>query len=854
MHFKRQIYLILFFTGLVIALISYISLQEKNNFIHGEVKDFQRNQLSYVKQVAEKVEFRLGGLHDDLYALSQRIEVQFLRKNSCLLNMIQVFRQNSELINAIYRMDDKKEIRYGYPRLACPVVGEQLDAVFEQCRLTGKTFFRVMRRHNDGRDLLVIARPVYTIQGDVHLNPSNKFAGIVFFTTSLNYLQEYFFSAAGYGERGYPWFIDENRLLICTANESHRGKRFDEFLSRELPGERSRDIRNILARMQKKETGVGRYGYALHDNRQSDYMKLVAFTPLELPDQTWSIAVSNLLSAVEAPLHTSLSRQRVYISFLFCVIGTMAAMAIFLIRKNHAVQVNRLRAKDRETLEIRKEWQFTFDAIDSMVVLLDKDLKIIRANQATSTLCRTPMADLDDRSLWDFLFEKESAHVADSICQTLTCGRAYSEKIWSDRLQKRLLFTALPAPEGGGRRIKVICYAKDITQMDEIQEQLDRARKMESVGAMAGGVAHELNNILSAVVGYPEILLMELSRDSDMRPPIEAIQEAGRRASDVVADMLTVARGVAAERVIEDMNALIDESLEMPAFKAIEQEFPGVSFTVSPDPDLFLISCSAVHIKKCLMNLIRNAAESVAEGGCVEITTTNYYLDDVDGLKNEHPNLSRGEYVVLSVSDTGPEISDMDLSRIFEPFYTCKNMGRSGTGLGLAVVWNILEEHGGTVKVKSGDAGTTFQLFFPARREAVRKPAQGDELDVFKGNGEKILVVDDESRQRDIATRMLGLLGYDAVAVASGEEAVARLAEDRVDLVLLDMMMEPGINGRQTYEKILKICPGQKAVIATGFAAGSEVDKTLALGAGQLIKKPYLIKQLAQAVQNTLRQ
>jgi len=211
-----------------------------------------------------------------------------------------------------------------------------------------------------------------------------------------------------------------------------------------------------------------------------------------------------------------------------------------------------------------------------------------------------------------------------------------------------------------------------------------------------------------------------------------------------------------------------------------------------------------------------------------------------------------GEYAVLSVSDDGSGIPAANLEKIFEPFYTKNVMGRSGTGLGLAVVWNSVQEHNGYINVKSGEKGTVFELYFPVTREEVAGAEAEVPLEDYFGQGEKILVVDDEERQREIACGMLTKLGYIAEAVSSGEEAIEYVKEHPVDLIVLDMVMPKGINGRKTYEEIIKIRPKQKAIIASGYAKTKEVDAAQELGAGKYIKKPYTLEKVGLAVKEEL--
>jgi two-component system, cell cycle sensor histidine kinase and response regulator CckA len=206
----------------------------------------------------------------------------------------------------------------------------------------------------------------------------------------------------------------------------------------------------------------------------------------------------------------------------------------------------------------------------------------------------------------------------------------------------------------------------------------------------------------------------------------------------------------------------------------------------------------------------------------------------------------------LSVSDDGSGISSEAIERIFEPFYTKKVMGRSGTGLGLSVTWNVIQDHGGYIGVITGENGTTFELFFPVTRRKILGKDLAIAIEDLKGSGETILVVDDVDSQRVISCNILETLGYKANSVSSGEEAVEFLKEHAVDLILLDMIMDPGMNGRETYEGIVKIHPNQKAIIISGFAETDEVREAQKLGAGQYIKKPVTIKRIGLAVKEEL--
>ena len=386
-------------------------------------------------------------------------------------------------------------------------------------------------------------------------------------------------------------------------------------------------------------------------------------------------------------------------------------------------------------------------------------------------------------------------------------------------------------------------------ERNSLENQLHRAQKMESLGIMAGGIAHDLNNILSGIVSYPELLLMDIPMDSPLRKPIETIRESGTRAVDVVADLLTITRGVATGRDILNLNTLVTGHLASAEHQLLEKTNAEVNFEVDLEPRLLNIRGSETHVRKTLLNLVVNATEAIEESGKVSISTENRYLDEP---LLGYEDVRQGEYAVLRISDNGCGISQKDLERIFEPFYTKKVMGRSGTGLGLAVVWNTVQDHNGYINVNSNENGTVFELYFPATRQELLIRETTVSLEAYLGRGETVLVVDDEERQREIATKMLSKLGYAAEAVSSGEEAVMHVKERPVDLILLDMVMPKGMDGQETYEAIIKIWPGQKAVIASGYAKTQAVRVAQKLGAGEYIKKPYTLEKLGMALKKEL--
>ncbi len=407
-----------------------------------------------------------------------------------------------------------------------------------------------------------------------------------------------------------------------------------------------------------------------------------------------------------------------------------------------------------------------------------------------------------------------------------------------------------------GCPIGVLGVTRDITERrradkekQALLESLARSKKMEALGTLAGGVAHDLNNVLSGVVSYPDLMLLDLPGDSPLRRPIEVIRESGKKAAAIVQDLLTLARrGVQAEEIV-NLNDLIGEYLISPECQRLRSFHPLIEVETRLEPELLNIMGSSIHLSKTLMNLISNAAEAMPSGGRIIIATENRYLNR--SLKGR--DVREGDYTILQISDSGMGIPAEDLQRIFEPFFTKKKMGRSGTGLGMAVVWGTVQDHNGYIDIQSAEgSGTQVTVFLPATRKELSAPVPLNPLDAYKGTGETVLVVDDLKEQREIAAKIIEKLGYVAKSAESGERAVELLRHEKADLLILDMIMEPGIDGFETYHQAKKLYPYQKAIIASGYAETERVTMAKRLGVGSYLKKPYTVHNLASAIKAEL--
>ncbi len=387
---------------------------------------------------------------------------------------------------------------------------------------------------------------------------------------------------------------------------------------------------------------------------------------------------------------------------------------------------------------------------------------------------------------------------------------------------------------------------------ETLHDRISRSEKMEAIGLLAGGVAHDLNNILSNTVTYPELALLDLPEDHKLYKPLELTRQAGLRAAAVIQDLLTLARRGSIVRETINLNTLIEEYLESIELQALLTAAEEIRIETDLEDGLSNIEASPVHIQKLLMNLVSNSIDAIENGGTITITTHN---EDVQQKSLFYSDLETGNYVVLTIEDTGTGIDPHDLDKIFEPFHTTKVMGQSGTGLGMSVVWGVVQDHHGGIDVMSHPGeGTRFEIYFPATTKAMEPAPAALPVDRLKGHGERVLIVDDLADQRRLTEEVLIRLGYQPSSCASGEEAAERLQEEDFDLILLDMVMDKGWDGPRTFMELIRISPGQKIILVSGFADVSRIRDAHDMGASGFVKKPFTLETIGRAIQKALNE
>ncbi len=400
--------------------------------------------------------------------------------------------------------------------------------------------------------------------------------------------------------------------------------------------------------------------------------------------------------------------------------------------------------------------------------------------------------------------------------------------------------------EFGGRSAQLV-VAQDVTERRALEKQLQQAQKFEAVGQLAGGVAHDFNNMIGAILGWVELGLEEAPRDGRIRSFFERIRQQAERAAALTRQLLAFARRQMIEPRSMDLNQSVTEVLSL-LEKVLGSD---IAIESSLAPNLPAVRADPTQIEQVLMNLCLNARDAMPEGGRLVIETQGAEFDEE--FCRHHTYARPGRFAMLAISDTGIGMDAATLDRIFEPFFTTKETGK-GTGLGLATVYGVVKQHSGFVQAYSEPGhGTTFRIYFPASQAAIEtSPLKEMEHAVPRGQ-ETILIAEDHEGLREIARETLTQLGYQLVMAADGEEAVEkfRAQRDQIDLVLLDVVL-PKLSGPEAYKRMQELQPHLPAIFTTGYSADTAMLKSVREKGFPILQKPYMPRNLARTVRETL--
>jgi len=503
--------------------------------------------------------------------------------------------------------------------------------------------------------------------------------------------------------------------------------------------------------------------------------------------------------------------------------------------------------KERERLKV------TLQSIGDGVITTDVEGRVVLLNKVARTLTGWEPEEAIGRKL-DEVFHIVNEHTrercenpVEKVLQTGgTVGLANDTLLLArDGAERVIADSGAPIVDAGGNTVGVVLVFRDVTEKIKLETELRHAHKMEAIGNLAGGIAHEFNNVLGIIIGNAELAIGDLDTWHPVAENLKEIKTASLRAKDVVKQLLAFSRKMDTKREPVDVRVIVKETLKLlraaiPSSIRIREVLPPQVDHVAADP---------TQIHQLLINLCNNAAQAMSEDGRLTIELNNVDLDYEAASK--HPDLQPGPYVRFSVCDTGCGIPVDLLDRVFDPYFTTKDVGK-GTGMGLAVVHGIVKAHNGAIDVESSvGEGTAFHVYFPASREEARQKEA--ETEMLPGGHERILFVDDEPSIVSLCDKLLRQLGY-SVSSSTDPIKIKELFEAdpyKYDLVVSDMAM-PRMTGDRLAKELIGIRPDVPIIICTGFSDKMSPDKAAKLGIKELINKPIMKLDLAKVVRRVL--
>jgi len=506
-------------------------------------------------------------------------------------------------------------------------------------------------------------------------------------------------------------------------------------------------------------------------------------------------------------------------------------------------------AETRGLLKELSDIKFALDE-SAIVAITDQTGKITYVNDKfceISKYSREELIGQDHRLVNSAYHPKEFIR---NIWTTISNGKVWRGEI-RNRAKDGTIYwvdtTIVPFLNEGGKPYQYVASRYDITEQKRIENQLLRAQRMESIGTLAGGIAHDFNNILSPILMATEMLQLN-DFDKETHRWLAIIRENSERGAELVKQVLTFARGMEGERIIVQVKHIIKDLV-----KVLKQTLPkSINVRSDLDPDLWIVRADPTQIHQVLMNLSINARDAMAFGGTLVLRAENVMLDE--NYARVHIDAKPGEYLMISVSDTGAGIAPDIQDRIFDPFFTTKEMGK-GTGLGLATALTIVRSHGGFINVYSDvGRGTKFSVYIPTAKleESSRKTIQIGSMP--RGAGELILVVDDEENIREITRATLEKFGFNVLTANDGTDAMAIYAQQsgEISVILTDIAM-PYMDGTALIRAVRKIDPNSKIVAMSGLMNSEQTAELQNLNVNAFLSKPYtaesLLKILAEILQ-----
>jgi PAS domain S-box-containing protein len=825
-----------YLTGLfMLVLIVFVFLLSS---IYGDAKkqaiqDLNKQQRVLANQAARGIEEHMNQITNTLKGLAEDPGIVDLDDHGIRI-MAYHARSLGDEIRGVTRVDSNGKIVYSLPYVK-GTTGRDISAQDHVAQIlrTRKPVVSDVFKAVQGFSAIAVHVPVFK---------GEKFHGTLGLLLSFDSIARRYIESVEIGKTGYAWVITGNGTEISCPVPGHEGKSVFENC-KDFP-----DIIAMANEMVKGKTGVTTYLFdQVRGKKTGKSVKHAVYMPIPLGNTFWSIVVAT----PEDEILASLYGLRLKLIFIVVSILVLCMASTFLVVRTGILAREQ---KKRESIvkaleESEALYRALVETTNTGFVIVGEKGEVIDANQEYVRLTgHSTLNEIMGKSVieWTAEYEKEKNRRAVEQCMTDGYIRNFEiDYVNGEGEIMPIEINATVVTRDGVSQIMTLC--RDIKERKKLEAQLIQAQKMESIGRLAGGVAHDFNNVLSVIIGYAEMALEQVGIQEPLHHALEEIHNAGKRSAALTRQLLGFARKQIIIPRNLDLNDTVTGMLKM-LQRLIGED---ISLAWKPGHDLWQVRIDPSQVDQILANLVVNSKDAISGTGLVSIETANTVIDE-DYCENLI-DCTPGEYAMLAIGDNGCGMSDEVIANVFEPFFTTKEVGK-GTGLGLATVYGIVKQNGGFIEMQSRlGEGTVVKIYLPK----VEKEAPAFRQEKLKQNlpagSETILLVEDDVPVLAMIKGILDDLGYAVMTASKPGQAVSLASEfsDTIHLVISDVIM-PEMNGRELMDKLKSIIPQIKCLYVSGYTADVIAHHGVLDKGVSFIQKPFSVQVLANKVREVL--
>ena len=821
---------------LLLAIVAFLAVLILS--IYGDVKkqnivDLNVQQMAYARQAARGIQDHMEQVIHTLDFFAQLPQIKTMSgEGKEILAAYQKY--HNDEIRGITRVDKHGRIVYAVPysaEMACADLSGQ-----DHIRKVTKTHKPVIS------DVFMAVQGFRSVAVHVPVFRQGAYDGTIAFLLSFDVIAKNHIENIRVGKNGYAWVISEKGYVISSPIQGQVGKSAFEVYKNHTR------ILAMISEMLKGKEGTAAYYYNHLDGIKNEKsLKHAVYLPIAIGNTFWSIAVAT-------PEDEAMASMKGFHVKLIVMIAALVLLCVaytyFIVSSRAAGREQKAREAIVRALEESEAlYRALIETTNTGFVIIDFEGRVIDANMEYVHLTgHKTLKEIRGRNVLEWTASSDKERNREAVERCLREGRIKNFEVdYRDKSGQTtsIEINATVVEKEGNGRILTLC--RDIKDRKKLEAQLLQAHKMESVGRLAGGVAHDFNNMLSVIIGYAETALRKMEPSDPLYHNLEEVLKAGRRSADLTRQLLAFARRQIVHPRVLDLNETVAGMLAM-LQRLIGEE---IHLLWKPGKELWHLRMDPSQIDQILANLLVNAKDAIVGPGKVIIETVNVLLDDA--YCTSHLGCRAGEYVLLAISDNGCGMEKELLANIFDPFFTTKDIGE-GTGLGLATVYGIVKQNGGYINVYSEPGkGTTVKLYLPRYAGHVAETSEKQEVRPLKGGNETVLIVEDDKAVLELATGMLEDLGYKVLAAKNPTVAV-KIAKDYqgpIDLLLTDVVM-PDMNGKELCQRLLETRPELKCLYMSGYTSEIIADHGILEDGVHFMQKPFSLKVLAERVRQVL--